>query len=365
MTPIAIDLLVVVFAAICLYHVELTKPIMQAVHKDYLSVETGTYVRGLLSVVVLFHHLSMAARGWVLFTIFSKLGYLTVAVFFFLSGYGLMKQYVCKQGYARHFLLRRLPPVLIPYVIATVLYYFLYQFLGEPWSVRAVFKGFLSGTPIVTASWYIICILLFYVAFWLLMHLCGSHHKWMVCGAMLYCAAYVLFCKNRGYGSWWYNTAPVLVLGMFWALHEKKIDALFQKKYWTISVGTAALFVTVYAAKILLRRLMESNWLSLMMTWCVAALFACCVLMVLMKMRLRNPILQYLGERSLEIYLSHYLFIQLFRTDKLPRINDFFYVILVVVCTIVFSHLFHYINQKILKGYMAFLAKNIFLPRGN
>ena len=88
MTPIAIDLLVVVFAAICLYHAELTKPITQAVHKDYLSVETGTYVRGLLSVVVLFHHLSMAARGWVLFPIFSKLGYLTVAVFFFLSGYG-------------------------------------------------------------------------------------------------------------------------------------------------------------------------------------------------------------------------------------------------------------------------------------
>ena len=223
MTALSVDFLIVLFAAVCLHRINWAGSEEQAVHRDYLSAESGKYIRGLLSMIVVFHHLARPAEGVVLLPILGKVGYLAVAVFFFMSGYGLMVQYTGKPCYGKGFLLRRLPTILIPYLLATVLYGVVYRILGEPWSVKAVWMGFVNGTPIVTASWYIICIFLFYIAFKVLMGLCGTKHTCMILGAMIYCGVYTGFCISMDYGSWWYNTVIVLVFGMAWALSEEKI----------------------------------------------------------------------------------------------------------------------------------------------
>lgn len=355
MTSIAVDLLAVSLLAVCLWGVKPAAPFSRAIHEDYLSPASGKCTKGLLAVVVVFHHLAQATGGAVVFPIFAKLGYLAVSVFFFFSGYGLMKQYLTRENYGRQFLLRRLPPVLVPYLIATVLYWLLYKLVGTPWSWRDILQGLWKGRPIVVASWYILCILLFYIAFRVLMLLCGKHHGWMIVGGILYCGLYVLFCVKMKYGSWWYNTVPVLIFGMVWALQEQKINAFFRKRYWIAAPAAAILFVAVYGVKIFLNSRVHGRLVSVPMTWLTAVLFACCVVLLLMKVKVRGPVLDWLGEHSLEIYLSHYLFMTLFYSRCIVVENDFLYIALVIVCTLAFAWGFHRVNRRVLKAYSGVL----------
>lgn len=60
----------------------------------FLTRECTTCLKGLFSCFVLWHHISQKSMCFYatnLGTVFQMMGYLSVAVFFFISGYGLMK----------------------------------------------------------------------------------------------------------------------------------------------------------------------------------------------------------------------------------------------------------------------------------
>lgn len=69
------------------------------------------------------------------------------------------------------------------------------------------------------------------------------------------------------------------------------------------------LFGAVYGVKIVLNGQGIPPMAAVSMTWCTAGRFVCGVLLVLMKLKLRSPVLCRLGDISLEIYLCHYLFL--------------------------------------------------------
>lgn len=187
-------------------------------NENYLSVETTKSYRGVFALVVVFHHISQKIGTDNLFTIFSNAGYLAVSVFFFLSGYGLQRSFITKkEQYKQNFLIRRLPSVLIPYLIAIMVYWFFDFFMGIKHNVNYVLSSFINGDPIVDNSWYIITIVIFYVFFWLFMCLCKNKmHLSFIYASIWYCA-YALFCFKMRYGAWWYISTQCLVIGMLWA----------------------------------------------------------------------------------------------------------------------------------------------------
>ena len=68
------------------------------------------------------HHLSFQYKDSFFFSQFSILGTITVALFFFLSGYGLMKQAMKYDNYYTNFLSKRFSKLLPPFLIATICY---------------------------------------------------------------------------------------------------------------------------------------------------------------------------------------------------------------------------------------------------
>lgn len=357
MTSVAVDTIALVFVLACLYGAKPATPLLRGIHPDYLSAGQGKALRGVLSIIIVLHHLGQKNLGLVLLPIFSKVGYLATSVFFFLSGYGLMTQYMHRENYSSCFLRKRMGAVLAPYVLVTLLCWAVYPLLGIPWTFADIFRGFREGTPIVTGSWYIICILMFYVAFRLLMWLCGKRYWLMLPGGLVYCGAYVLFCVKMGYGSWWYNTAPILVMGMAWALFQKKIDVFFGKHYLVAAPVLLFLFLVVYGGKILLNPYIESAWVRVALTWFTTALFNGCVLLLLMQVKLENPLLYFLGEVSLETYLCHYLCIQLLRSPMVWIQNDCLYVLAVLVSSVGTAWIFHRVNGAILRPYYRWLHR--------
>lgn len=299
------------------------------VNQSYLSKEMGNAWRGLFAIVVLLHHLSQRTDPGLAFRLFRPAGYLAVAVFFFFSGYGLQKSHMASENYQNKFLQKRLLKILLPYAFVTLLYWVLFAVNGTVFSLKDVALSLVNGDPIAFASWYILSICYFYVVYWLFMLTCKRRFNLMVLCAALYFVVYAILCRVFGYDEWWYNASHLLVLGMLWATHEQRILHVIAKRYYLLAgctlVGFLASFGALYAD--LLTGLM---W-ELVLSWISAALFVGMVLLVSMKIRIQNPILQFLGKISMEIYLIHGLFMRGLRSELLRVENDFLWACLIIV----------------------------------
>ena len=75
------------------------------------------------------------------------------------------------------------------------------------------------------------------------------------------------------------------------------------------------------------------------------------VLLLMLKVRFSNKVLQFLGEISLELYLIHNLFLMGLRNPEMINIRGTFsYVIAVLVCSLVLAFLLHKLDQLIIHG---------------
>lgn len=350
------DILFILLMILLFYKARLVKPLCSLNQGEYLSVETGNYYRGFFAVVIVFHHLALNTDTGFVFQYFSIIGYLAVSVFFFQSGYGLQKSYITKSdNYRKRFLLKRIPTVLIPYIIITAIYWIMYYADGKIYSVKDIFISIIDGKPIALYSWYIICILIFYVVYWLLMTVCGKHYfSMIVCGTVWY-LLYTVFCIKMGYGGYWCNASQLLIVGMIWATYERKILELLKKAYFVIAPVIGVLFLVLF---IILRKKYTQTSIadaSVILTFATAVLFVLSVLMFSLKVKIGNKALGFLGDISLEIYISQGIFLKVLRSDIIYIENEFLWCIAVLTGTVVFSYFLHMVFQFILRKYRKLL----------
>lgn len=290
--------------------------------------------------MILFHHLAQNSGSGFLFNRFVSVGYLPVAYFFFLSGYGLQKSYITKsECYRKDFLLKRIPTVLIPYIIFTAIYWLLNLIEGRFYSLKDIIVAILKGVPIVSYSWYIIVILIFYFVYWLLMTIFKKHYALMIVGAALWYASFILFCIRMGYGLYWYRSGHLLILGMIWATYEGKILEITKKTY---AVAAPAIYIAFAACLLLQGNPVVMKILPYEFTTMLTVIFFVLgVVMFALRVQIGNKVLGALGEMSLEIYLSQGLFITALRGSNIHIENDPLFCVAVLTGTIVSSHFLH------------------------
>ncbi len=318
------------------------KPVLPAAsfNEDYLSVETGKNYRGLFAVVIMFHHLSQNIENGIAFQYFRYVGYLAAGVFFFFSGYGLQKSYIQKQdGYRKKFLLRRLPTVLFPYLIMTVIYWAVSCFNGRCYSVKDIISGMVNGSPIVSNSWYVISIFIFYIVFWLSMQICRKNHFQMLICCSLWYILHILFCVKMNYGMHWYVSTHILIVGMLWAIYEKKFIGIIKKYYLLIPLDFAVLIVLLVFRKNIVD-MVPISVIGLIIDVISALFFTFGFLFFSMKFKIGNRALSFLGSISFELYMIHGLFINFFRTDKLYIKNEFLYAVMVIATSVAAAYIY-------------------------
>lgn len=249
MMSLLMDLFPIALLAIVVYRITFFHKQQECFNSDYLSLEAGKSLKGVFALAVVFCHLAQNSEAGNLFRLSSHDGYLSVAIFFFLSGYGLQKQFINKENYKDGFLKKRLTPIVLPYVFISVAYWVMFRLIYD-FTAGNILALFLIGEPIVWYSWYIVCILLFYVVFWLLMLICKRHFSLMITGSAIFCAIHILFCNMMGWGIWWYTTTHILIVGVFWATYEEKLLSAIKRKYWPICLSAILLFVALYIVKL-------------------------------------------------------------------------------------------------------------------
>lgn len=327
------DLLLLLLPLLCLWGLGFARPFGKQLNTNCLSPDRTASVRGLLALLVIFVHLGQYAPGGPVMELLSRAGYLIVAVFFFLTGYSLQIQHLEQKDYAKGFLFKRLRLVLLPYIVLTGIYWSYYLWMGRDYDLKYVLTRFLQGNPLVSFSWYILAILSFYLAFWLLMRLCKGNHKAMLLGGLIWFAVHTAVCVALKFSAFWYLSALCPVAGMAWAIYRKPLEALLQKRYFAV-LAAAALALGL---SFLLDVLINVPVLSEMIKIISAVLFTIVFVLALYKVRFGNPALHLLGQLSMELYLTQGLALMLLRSRLFPVRSPFWYAFLTLPVTVILA----------------------------
>ena len=307
--------------------------------------------------------------------VFVPIGYLFVSIFLFCSGLGLYKSYKSKPDYLRGFARRRILPLVIAYYLSEVIYLLVRLAMGQKMDALTVL-WYLSGLHMANFNaWYLIVIPFFYLAFWLAFRLCkreGAAIAWVFAFTLLYTLLGASINHQSDWwfcGEWWYNSILLFPLGLLFGKYEARVTAFSRKLYWLLlPLSFAAIFALFHLSEkvlipmwgyygenwgdrhLLLHRLgsAASQWLV-----CIACVSFCFLFM--MKVRLGNRLLALLGRVTLEFYLMHGIFVELFGFSFLDFTKSIHYIrsvplflLVVLACAIPATALFHLLWKAVL-----------------
>ncbi|MCR5847863.1 MAG: acyltransferase [Lachnospiraceae bacterium] len=287
---------------------------------------------GFCAVIIVFHHISQATCApWLNpryirhgLDIFVTAGYPMVAMFFLCSGYGLYKSAKSKPDFFKRFIPARFIPILIPTAI-TFLVYVLFMYWKK---IRFYFDSPIAVNAHNTWHpyiWYVPCILLMYLLFYIGFGLFKK--DWIgIAVVSLGIIGYIIFCIRFRYGTWWFNTPHMFLIGILVAKYEKRLFEICRKLY------VLFLIVTIILCPVLWFLGNNAGGIYLSMThhpynytYSYISDLVSCIFQVLytfaffalfyllsMKIKIGNPVLAFLGKFTLELYLVHGIFIHMF-----------------------------------------------------
>ena len=317
------------------------------------SLEQTKVLQGITALGIALHHMAQKTcapwhpRATIVhgLDLFVPMGYLFVGVFLFYSGFGLYRSFKTKPGYLNGFLRRRVAPLVIAYYLSECIYTAVRLAMGEKMDAVTIL-WYLSGLHMANFNaWYLVAIPFFYLAFWAAFRACrreGAAIAWVFAFTLGYAALGAFIGHQSDWwmrGEWWYNSILLFPLGLLFGRHEARVTAFLKKGYW--------LWLPLsFAAILLLFR--QSEWLNVNgwgyygaagdamtvphrlmsagMQWLVATAYVAFCFLVMMKVRFGNRALKWLGGVTLEFYLMHGVFVELFGYNFLDLTKSLVYI---------------------------------------
>ena len=339
---------------------------------DPFSLETSKAVQGFAAIAIILHHLSqeLAEKAGVLGD-FEDLGVLFVGIFFFFSGYGLYTCLKTKENYLKGFLKKRLTAVLVPFCTCNSLFVFAICVEGaklSPLEALAV----LSGWSLINSHmWYIVEIAILYLAFFAIYRLIknrtsatvvmGIFTALMIAGSLLLKHGDDYSCSYWFMGEWWYNASFLFVVGIIFSKHADGLTK-FARKAYRVLIPVLVILTAVLRVQTSYMLGMYSYWseipgeyngyldkvrcLGFQLPWIFV--FVCLVLLILMKVRFGNRVLKFLGAISLELYLTHNLFLQGLHSSLARIPSAGMYVVLTILFSVGLATVLHGFDKHII-----------------
>ncbi|MCR5576197.1 MAG: acyltransferase [Oscillospiraceae bacterium] len=329
---------------------------LTALDRDSLSPERCLSLRGIVAMVPILHHLAQNTESGALLHFYLYFGPPHMSVFFFLSGYGLMRSMMKKSGYGRGFILRHVPPLAALLLAVLCLFSLLHAAMSDPIGVPELFMRIFSDDLIMVIYWYMLVLILFYVAFGLLARLFPGQPKKVLVGMVLFCLAYQGICFARLVGQWWYFNCQLMPIGMAWALYEEKIDA-FLERFWLPAVLFCAVgYACLYQFFDAIFALAPGYAMRFAILAASNVLFCGVVILMMKKLYIGNGVLRFLGSVSLELYLLQGPMLLLFHSPLIWIENEFVYALAVIASTVALSALVHPLYTAAVRRYRKKIA---------
>lgn len=329
-------------------------------HPEAFSQRSNLPLRGFFMLLIVFHHLSQQLTDPGCLTLFQGIGPLCVSFFFFESGYGLMKSALTKEHYFHHFFRKRYIKLLLPFFLCNMIYLGVNMAFGTVYSPVRLFKCLVGLELVNTHAWFILTIMLFYLAFYLIFRFCQNRRLQCV---LLFCfqLLYSAYCMQKGAGMqlfegpWWFNSSSPFLIGVLTGCFEEDLAAFMKKNYRLLVSLCIPVFLLFYIVSVYvtgafpyqtqdmspLSPRMLGSWFNLIWQSLAVISFCLMILLISMKIKCSNPILCFLGNISLELYLIHGLFIQLLKGQLCTIQNDWLFIVIVLSASVVSAGLLH------------------------
>ncbi len=336
-------------------------------HENSSSLDSMKSLRGFAAIGVILHHISQEqAFQWANnfgtkpgeLSIFVNAGYLFVAIFFFCSGFGLIKSLETKPDYFNGFLKKRvLKALVIPYYVSIIIYGILRFASGERFAPLQWVTNLVGITMMNPYAWYPIIAAILYIAFYLIFKNIKNRKVCYILLAAVILLLGMIFCVNGHFpwfagpknwwlsqsgelqnkwwtqqqvwwisGEWWINSCPAFLIGMLFAQFEDQIRLWFKKFYW----GKLLLVLIITAATFMLSGFgqMHFGWWTefngngpdigkkIATYFCVipySMAFPLMLFTIMLKYKVSNPVSRFFGKYSLETYMMNLIAITAFR----------------------------------------------------
>ena len=380
-------------------------------HEDYFSLDVSKSLRGLAAFGVLLHHISQEdafqninmMKGWGVpgeLSIFVNYGFKFVAIFFFCSGFGLIKSLKTKENYFDCFLKKRVvKTIVIPFYVNVLLYAIWHVIIGDKMPAAHWILNFTGLTLMNDYAWFPVVLTIFYVAFYFIFKNIKNRK---VCFALMFLVIFlqgVTFCilGHRAwwagpenwwlnpayqpkwwmqdkiipfYGEWWVNSGIAFLVGLIFAEYEEKIVNWFKKKYALKFI----LVLFVFLLTSILNTYVNNKFgywteynkkgmegMKKFITYCGQIPYVCMYVIVIftimLKYHVSNPVTRFFGNISFETYMMNLIAITTFRflipvnEWGMPKIvpghwNLGLYAACVLAFTILLAFIFKWCNKQ-------------------
>ena len=315
--------------------------------QDYLSHDNTNCLKGIFAVFVLIHHLYQYSGLFddsAIGLAFQALGYLSVGMFFFYTGYGMMVS-KNKIGYVKVMGRRRILPLYLFYVFLIIFYTAWQLILHYPVSYVDIIQSFLFGKTIVPLGWYLQVAFIIYLLLWGVFIIVKKDTECLSI-TIIVLVLYSVICNICGLASTWYESVFCVVLGMSWAVNKNKIDNLLDRKTWRMFLVSAFLFlISVVGTKISPLLNIEIKMISAVFF----SVFITVATYVFPNFFYNNYITRVLGKYSLEIYVSQGFFLLLRKGGSIYIDNPYFFICIVIMGTGLMSLVMKLVYEQITK----------------
>lgn len=148
-------------------------------------------------------------------------------------------------------------------------------------------------TPLAT-SWYVYALIIFYIAFYVFARLTHSNERTGIY-LILFTLFYIVLFRAIGFGGFWVSSIPSFVIGFYAAVYQSRIKN-FISSHSTSFYLTLLFFLLLSAIAAVYQR----NIFQILITTAVAIN----VYVIMLRFKLpQNPVINFLGKISYEIYL--------------------------------------------------------------
>ena len=356
-------------------------------NNDYASLETMKSLRGFAAIGVILHHISQedifTAKN--VLPMFVNAGAYFVAIFFFCSGYGLIKSLDTKKDYLKGFIKNRLvKTIVIPFYVNVLVYGILMLAGGIKFPKERWIFNCLGLTMMNTYAWFPIVLAFLYIAFYLCFRFIKKRPVCLAVMLVFIIGLGLLFCYNGHFawwsgkknwwlmtdpnkakwwqgqmtlwfnGEWWVNSAPAFFTGLVFASYEKKIAGFFQKAY-AVKFHALLIITMIFYGLSSIGQVIFGYWTEfsgkgpgvgdkIKTYFCQVPLFlvlGLTIIVFMMKYHVSNPVTRFFGKYSLHTYLMNLAAITAFRflqTDSSPikagKYNLLVYALAVIIATV-------------------------------
>lgn len=313
---------------------------------DYLSNKSTKSLKGLLALLIIFHHISQKITTGENFSNFEYMGRYIVALFFFLSGYGLYFQYSNNATYMENFLKKRLVRIFIPFFVFIVIYVIYRATLGEVINVDFFLSFWKDHSNIIYNGWFINSIIVLYVIFYV--SFVKKDSKIAVYKLVFLTLVYIFWKAYQNHGDWEYVSIMAFLLGVFWMKNRVSIDKILEKNYFIFLVSFSILIYVFHYYEDIMKNIGITNkyvYYGIVGNLCTMV-FVVYFLLLTNKLNFSNKYFDFLGDISFEIYMIHGLVMHyLGKFFVSSGVNDVLYTIVVLFISIVFAY---YIKKLII-----------------